>query len=63
MKPIEVGDQVIVPFEANEPWEEWQREGKVIIVSPPYCVVVVEVDPWHTERVTCKLENVKQINK
>lgn len=20
MKPIEVGDQVIVPFEANEPW-------------------------------------------
>ena len=58
MKP---GDVVTVPYEAKQPWEEWKRSGKVIIVAPPYCVVVIdsEDEGYHTERVTCRIDQVR----
>ncbi len=57
-EPIKVGDKVVVPFPTNEPWEDWAKEGRVIVLAPPYCIAVVQVDPFTTERVTCPLDRV-----
>jgi len=63
MKQIKVGDRVIVPFEATQPWEEWEKEGQIVVLAPPYCIAVVEVDDYHTERVTCPIARVRPIKQ